>query len=70
MWLEQIHCSRHVCEVKELCMNHWLNMIFQFHSYQTANQGIFSLQTLLYVSYYNEPLLLYGELCIINFIIQ
>jgi len=51
-------------------MNRWFNMIFQFHSYQTANQGILSLQTLLYVSYYNEPLMHYGELCIINFIIS
>jgi hypothetical protein len=33
MWLEQMHR-----EVKELGMNHLLNMIFQFHSYQTANQ--------------------------------
>jgi hypothetical protein len=70
MWLEQMHCSQHLWEVKELCINHLLNMIFQFHSYQTANQGILSLQTLLYVSYYNEPSMRCGELCIINFIIS
>jgi len=43
-------------------MNRLLNIIFHFHSYQTTNQGILSLQTLPYVSYCDEPSMHYGEL--------